>query len=186
MNGRNSASLLIAPTGSGAMGVNGTGTASLVIDFASASGALIVSGAGTANFTITTTAIVVAALFGDGSSSLVIAPTATMTAKGWGTTAISFTVGGSLTPYALGNMVGSTVDNSVVTNDTIASAVWSKVIEAGYTSEQILRLLAAHAAGAATGLEGADMRFVGLDGVTTRIDGNYSAGTRTIDALDAE
>jgi hypothetical protein len=83
-------------------------------------------------------------------------------------------------------MYGSTVDDSIVTNDTIASAVWSKVIEAGYTSEQILRLLAAHAAGAATGLEGADMQFVGLDGVTTRIDGTYSAGTRTIDALDAE
>lgn len=47
-------------------------------------------------------------------------------------------------------------------------------------------ILAAHAAGAATGLEGANPQFTGLDGTTVRIDGSYSAGTRVIDALDGD
>lgn len=72
-----------------------------------------------------------------------------------------------------------------LTPEGIRDAVWAQIVEAGFTAEQILRLLAAHAAGAATGLEGADMRYTGLDGTTTRIDGNYSGGTRTIDSLDA-
>lgn len=61
---------------------------------------------------------------------------------------------------------------------------WTEVIEAGYTAAEILRILAAHAAGAATGLEGANPQFTGLDGTTVRIDGTYSGGTRTIDSLD--
>lgn len=61
---------------------------------------------------------------------------------------------------------------------------WTEVIEAGYTAAEILRILAAHAAGSATGLEGANPQFTGLDGTTVRIDGTYSAGTRTIDSLD--
>lgn len=65
-----------------------------------------------------------------------------------------------------------------------ASNPWTEVIEAGYTAAEILRILAAHAAGAATGLEGANPQFIGLDGTTVRIDGTYSAGTRGIDALD--
>lgn len=73
-----------------------------------------------------------------------------------------------------------------LTPEGIRDAVWAQIVEAGFTAEQILRLLAAHAAGAATGLEGADMRYTGLDGKTTRIDGNYSGGTRTIDSLDAD
>lgn len=40
------------------------------------------------------------------------------------------------------------------------------------------------AAGSATGLEGSNPQFTGLDGTTVRIDGTYSAGTRTIDALN--
>lgn len=65
-----------------------------------------------------------------------------------------------------------------------ASNPWTEVIEAGYTAAEILRILAAHAAGAATGLEGPNPQFTGLDGTTVRIDGSYSAGTRSIDSLD--
>ncbi len=67
-----------------------------------------------------------------------------------------------------------------------ASNPWTEVIEAGYTAAEILRILAAHAAGAATGLEGANPQFTGLDGTTVRIDGTYSAGTRSIDALNGD
>ena len=50
--------------------------------------------------------------------------------------------------------------------------------------EEILRIIAAQAAGAATGLEGTNPQFTGLDGTTIRIDGTYSGGTRSIDSLD--
>lgn len=64
--------------------------------------------------------------------------------------------------------------------------MWGKAIEAGYTADQIMRILAATAAGAATGLEGGNPQFTGLDGTTVRVDGTYSAGTRTIDAINAD
>jgi hypothetical protein len=63
---------------------------------------------------------------------------------------------------------------------------WAEIIESGFTAAQILRILAAHAAGAATGLEGANPQFIGLDGATVRIDGTYSAGNRTINAVDGD
>jgi hypothetical protein len=149
-------------------------------------GDLVVSGAGTATFSITATGNAVATLNAIGTAGMTFTPTATINALAWqiGSATMVFTP--SLTSYAVGFMAGSTVDSSVLTNASIATAVWQQVIEAGYTSEQILRLLAAHAAGAATGLEGANPQFVGLDGSTVRIDGTYTAGTRTIDALDAE
>lgn len=176
----------IGASGSGAMGLNADGSASFTISFAPASGDLVVSGAGTASFTITTTANAVATLNGTGSASFAFDATAQKSALAWGESLASFTISGDLTPYATGSMIGSTEFGGELTENSIASAVWAKVIEAGYTGEQIMRLLAAHAAGSATGLEGADPQFVGLDGVTVRINGTYSAGTRTIDALDAE
>ena len=76
------------------------------------------------------------------------------------------------------------VTGTGLTTGNVGAAVWAWIIEAGYIAEEVLRIIAAHAAGAATGLEGANPQFTGLDGSTVRIDGTYSAGTRTIDALD--
>lgn len=71
-----------------------------------------------------------------------------------------------------------------LTPEGIRDIVWAKIVEAGFSAEEILRLLAAHAAGSATGLESGNPQFTGLDGSTLRIDGTYAAGTRTIDALN--
>lgn len=62
---------------------------------------------------------------------------------------------------------------------------WTEVIESGYTAAEILRLLAAVAAGSATGLESGSQAFTGLDGTTERVTGTYSGGTRTITGLDS-
>jgi len=83
-------------------------------------------------------------------------------------------------------MTGTTDNLSVLTNDSVAQAVWAKVIEAGYSADQILRIIAAQAAGAATGLDGSNPQFIGLDGVTVRIDGAYAGGVRTIDDLNGD
>lgn len=73
-----------------------------------------------------------------------------------------------------------------VSYPALAAAVWGKAIEAGFTAEQLLRIIAAQAAGAATGLESGNPQFTGVDGTTLRIDGTYSAGTRTIDSLNGD
>ena len=124
----------------------------------------------------------VASLTGSGTIS-----SAVMTGLGELLAAVtaSGTAGGS-TATGIGELDADIVAYGELTPEGIRDAVWARIVEAGFTAEQILRLLAAHAAGAATGLEGADMRYTGLDGTTTRIDGNYSGGTRTIDSLDAD
>jgi hypothetical protein len=65
-----------------------------------------------------------------------------------------------------------------------ASNPWTEVIESGFTAAEILRLLASVAAGAATGLEGTNPQFTGIDGTTVRVDATYNAGVRTITSLD--
>lgn len=191
-------------------GITTTGTSSITLTFADAAGQLIASGGGTATFSLTSNnPLLTASINGtgtavatfstntptlgalaDGSGEVAITLTATNSGRmpandasplRSGTAAISVT--GALTPYAIGEMAGTTAEAGL-TNAGIANSVWGKVIEAGFTADQILRLLAAHAAGSATGLEGSNPQFTGLDGVTLRIDGAYVAGTRTIDALD--
>lgn len=118
------------------------------------------------------------------------------TATGIGSLSADIVVTGSgLTTANVGQAVWAAVaatNNSSGTmgeklNDAgSGSNPWTEVIESGFTAAQILRILAAHAAGAATGLEGSNPQFIGLDGSTVRIDGTYSAGTRSIDALDGD
>lgn len=91
------------------------------------------------------------------------------------------------TATALGTLAASiVVTGTGLSTANVGAAVWAQVIEAGYTAEQILRGLAAIGMGAATGLDGGDPQFTGLDGTTTRVDGALSGGTRTIDTLDLD
>lgn len=90
----------------------------------------------------------------------------------------------TLTSHAFGELAGSITPFTELSPENLANSVWTQAIEAGYTAEQILRILAAFAAGSATGLEGGDPQFTGIDGSTLRIDGTYSGGTRTIDSLN--
>lgn len=209
MSSRNNTLISLSISGAGAGGITTTGTAAIVFTVAPASGELIAFGAGAATMTFTPNGTLLASISGTGSAAFSVAtntPTLGALASGAGAATIAFSAaadilpaddtsptrtgtatfsfGGTLTPYAIGHMEGSTVDSTVLTSDAIASAVWGQVIEAGFSAEQIVRLLAAHAAGAATGLEGANPQFTGLDGSTIRIDGTYVLGTRTIDALD--
>lgn len=211
MASRNDSVITLSTIGLAVGGVTANGTSSFTIVFDVATGQLIASGGGTSSFVISTnTPLLTASISGIGSASFVIqtnAPILGAEASLSGQSTITITVSnaqsfplndasplrtasagisfsGSLNPYAIGQMQGSTVDIGVVTNDSVASAVWSKVIEAGYGADMILRIIAAHAAGEATGLEGANPQFIGLDGATVRIDGTYLAGNRTIDSLN--
>ena len=67
----------------------------------------------------------------------------------------------------------------------VAEAVWALAIEAGLSAAALLRLVAAHAAGDATGLDGPATVFKSLDGSKDRIVGTVnSSGARTVSARD--
>jgi hypothetical protein len=65
----------------------------------------------------------------------------------------------------------------------VPTAVWAKVIEAGYTAEQMMRLIAAESAGTLSGAGTDTETFTGIDGTTERIiatvteEGNRTAIT---------
>lgn len=66
---------------------------------------------------------------------------------------------------------------------SIAAAIATRVAEGSLTWEHILRVLLAHAAGNATGLTTAPA-FKSQDGLTDRIVGTISGGTRTVTSVD--
>lgn len=72
---------------------------------------------------------------------------------------------------------------NILTAPQIASAVWQQGIEAGFTAEQLLRILISVSAGSATGLAGVSPAFKSIDGTVTRVAGTYTDGIRTIDTL---
>lgn len=174
----------VGATGVGAKGVNLVGSTTVTIN-ASALGGLIAGGVGNATISITATGAVVATIGTTGSATVTIGAVANIGALGWMVGESGIDITASLVPYAIGHMEGTTAEAGL-TPTGIANQVWAKVIEAGFSAEQIMRLLAAATAGSATGLEGANPQFTGLDGSTVRIDGTYAAGTRTIDALNGD
>lgn len=70
-------------------------------------------------------------------------------------------------------------DTGFPTVDQISSSVWEKIIEAGYTAEEVLKLLGAVHLGTSSGFPTSPV-FKGLDGATTRVNGSIDgSGNRT-------
>jgi hypothetical protein len=86
---------------------------------------------GSATYSFSANALLGALASGTGSSSIAFTSSATMfptnDASPLRSGSATITFGGSLTPYAIGIMNGSTVDNSVLTRDSIAQAVWAAI-----------------------------------------------------------
>ena len=123
---RRSADFSVTPAGSGGLGMPGDGAAAFAITTNTPDAQLIVSGSGVAAFTIAPdSSLLTASLNGAGSAAFTLqAAPAQLGAEANGTGSASFAVTGSLEPYAIGSMSGSTVDTSLLTSDTIATAVW--------------------------------------------------------------
>ena len=83
-----------------------------------------------------------------------------------------------------GLIVVATGGSSGPTAAQVADAVWQHLIESSLTAEQLLRLLAAQAAGDATGLDGPVATFKSLDGTRDRIVGSVGGGARTVTLRD--
>lgn len=138
----------------------------------------------------------VAALSGDGEvtaanlqaflsavASLTGSGEVTASATGVGALLSALTGSGDvdLTPAAFGELNADlVVTGTGLTTANVGAAVWAQVIEAGFTAEQVLRILAAVNAGSAIGLESGAPSFTGIDGTTERVAGTYNSGTRAI------
>jgi len=120
-------SIAVDATGSGTMGLPASGSASITFTVADAAGELIVSGSGAASFAVSVAdALATASINGSGAASFTVtAAPAQLGALADGAGIASFTVTGTLIPYAIGHMEGSTEDASVLTTQSIATAVWS-------------------------------------------------------------
>ena len=72
------------------------------------------------------------------------------------------------------------------TQDDVSSGVLNAIVEGGVTVGGALRLLVAHAAGNASGLDGGGTyRFKALDGTTDRVVGTVTSGARTVTTRNA-
>lgn len=131
--------LSISPSGSGLMGMPGEGSSSITFTVADADGQLISSGSGSASLAIAlNNALLTASLNGSGEASLTVTVNApTLGAEANLTASSSFQITGTLQPYAVGQMVGSTVDNTVLTSDSIANAVW-EALSAAHTDSSTM------------------------------------------------
>lgn len=152
MSSQNVTRIDLSGAGSIVGGVTSPGSAALVFVVADAAGQLISSGEGAASFTFSTNTPLLTASLGaigaaaftlsgagaigaeasaSGAASLVFSMAATILPANdtppARSAAASFAITGALTPYAIGSMVGSTVDASVLTSDVIAGAVWSSL-----------------------------------------------------------
>lgn len=146
--------LSVSASGAGVLGMPGSGAADITFTVSDATGGLIASGSGSAAFSIALAdALLTASINGSGDASFSITVTPALLgaiADGAGSAAFgistspatayplddssplrdgsaSFTLTGSLIPYAIGQMSGSTVDTSVLTAETIANAVWDAI-----------------------------------------------------------
>jgi hypothetical protein len=177
------ANIVFGAAGTGALGRNMAASASISITLPPFLGALISGGSGSASIIISAVGSITATLGAPGMATISISASATKAAIGWLIGNGTVSIDGTLISYARGHMQGTT-EESGLTPTGVANAVWNKIIEAGYSANEVLRLLAAHAAGDADGLEGATTTFDSLDGSKTRITGSVAAGTRTITARD--
>lgn len=145
----------IRPTAVGGLGMPGSGSATITISTNEPDGELIVSGSGSTTFTISTNnPLLTASVNGTGSASFTIetnVPILGAEANIIGTGSISITTNapmmyplddesplrtatatiifdGSITRYAVGHMVGTTEVTDVVTNESVAAAVWNAML----------------------------------------------------------
>lgn len=125
MSSLNTTEFSFTPTALAVGGITTDAAASFSINFADAAGELISSGEGFASLSFTfANALLTASLNAIGEASFTLTTnTPTLGAEASGTGSATFAITGSMTPYAIGSMSGSTVDNSTLTTAAILAAM---------------------------------------------------------------
>ena len=169
-----------------AEGRNLEATAAIVWTVPDAQLQLVVSAEGAAAITFT---VANAALAGalDGSGTTTFAFTVSAATLGAIVDALAtagITFSGSATASAIGHMEGDITPFTDLSPENLAASVLASVVEDDVSLGDVLRILLAHAAGDATGLD-TNPAFKSHDGSKTRVAGTISSGARTITTFDA-
>jgi len=201
-------------SGSGALGRNITGSSAGVGSF-TATGGLLVSGTATitglATFTSNAFAALAAAatitgtggfpttdsyllredggfvLREDGSKILLEISGPTLTALGWGISSITGVATFTGTRYATGTLEASITPFTELSPQSLASAVWAQALEAGYTAEEMMRVMSAALAGEVSGAGTATVTIRDIGDTTDRIVASVDGtGNRTAVTLDVD
>jgi len=173
-------------TGAGALGRNLTGTSAGVGSF-TATGALVVSGTASISGVATVTSNAFAALNGTATITGSATPTASLVAKGWGIAAINGTATFTGTRYATGTLAAEITPFTELSPQSLASAVWAQALEAGYTAEEMMRVMSAALAGEVSGAGTATVTIRDIGDTTDRIVASVDgSGNRTAVTLDVD
>lgn len=152
-----------------------------------ATGSLVVSGAANIAGTSSLTANILAALNGTASLAGTSSLTGTLTAKGWVQASLSGEGSLSAVSYATGALAADITPFTELSPTSLANAVWEQALEAGFTAEQMMRVIAAALAGevSGAGTSTITIRDIGdtKDRIVATVDGS---GNRTAVALDAD
>jgi len=160
------------------------GTAAMTLTPDPASLGLVVSMSGDGAFSLAGAGSLAGVVQLTGTAALTFAGTAGLSMIVPFEGAGSFSFAGSADLRGRLSMQGEWTPFTALSPEGLAAAVWERIIESGFSAEQVLRIVAAQAAGDATGLEGPSAVFKSLDGTKNRIVGTYSAGTRNVTAVD--
>lgn len=182
----NEAQGVASPTFAIAGGKNGTATISGAAS-GTFTGQLVVSGSATISGAATVTGNSFAALNGAATISGAATPTFAITALAWGQTTIAGAATVTATRYATGTLEAEITPFTELSPQSLAAAVWEQAIEAGYTAEQMMRLMAAALAGevSGAGTTTVTIRDIGdtTDRIVATVDGS---GNRTALTLDVD
>lgn len=128
-----------------------------------------------------------AALNGTGSLSGSATVTGTIDALGWGVVAITGTATITATRYATGTLAAEITPFTELSPQSLASAVWSEALEAGYTAQEIMRVMAAALAGEVSGAGTSTVTIRDIADTTDRIVASVDgSGNRTAVTLDVD
>lgn len=209
MSSTNEANIVFVTSGNGAQGLNATASSSILFTTAG-SGQAVASAVGNASITFTTVANGNAPLNAAANATIAFTTSATLRASAaiTGSATVIFT--SNLTTYGIGNMIAVPISQELtadqiaiavwganaLSNDTVGSMgeklndaggaanPWTEVIESGFTAAEILRLLAAVAAGDGESLNKGVAKFKSLDGLKDRVIANLANGNRDVTQLD--
>ena len=209
MSSRFDALMTVTSSAQAWMGLPGIASTSFAVTVANMVGQLIVSGSGTSTLTVTAgNLLLTASINGAGDSAFSITtntPLLGAEASGEGSAIVTFTasadilplddtspmrtagstfaVSGSLTPYAIGIMEGTTVDLAGVT----PASIWGYTLDGSYTAAQVQRLIASALAGKVSGAASNAPVFRDLSDTKDRITATTdTSGNRTAITLDAD
>lgn len=181
----NEAQGTVSATFSIAGGKNATSTIEGVATL-TVTGQLIVSGSASISGSATVTSNAFAALLATASITGTATPTASITALGWGVVSITGTATVSGTRYATGTLAAEITPFTELSPQSLASAVWAQALEAGYTAEEMMRVMAAAMAGEVSGAGTTTITIRDIADTKARITATVDGtGNRTAVTLDA-